>query len=1217
MQKASVEKQNEQPAFLGQVSHPFSIGSSAEAFGVSPALITRAAEIQTETGAHAQLPDFSDVTPNRAEGGGWRTYNFEVAAHHTYVADGVRVHNTSSTYTVAEDGKLDTILLADGRVIEVEGSWTPAQAYHYGKVVDIKDDNGKVVDTVLTSGGFVESLSTAARSFADLIGLDGRRGLQGTFAGHPPQIPGDSFHEVGQPEVFRVDWSGDKDDTDDDGRPDGDGIPDWRDEDYSNIGHWGGDRDKDGVPNWRDHNDGVGWRDKNKGREKDTDGDGKPVILDLDGDGIEIETSGTVSFDMDADGFLEQTAWVSSDDAFLVIDLNADGSRGSGDGEINMTQELAFTEWLPTGGVTDLQALAMFDTLADLGGNGDGVLSAADTVWSELRAWQDANSNGVADVGELKTLGELGFSQINLTYDDGTAYDDNRNDVSIFNNTLLGSASYTRNGEVLKGGVGDVSLAFKTRGYIKTETAYGSSWEVQTETGTETRKFIELEKYQSPNTTISGSTYNGVFGDNRNNIITAEGKVSPVYLDGGSGNDELTGGNGADYLIGSDGNDILYGEAGNDILVGGDGTDRLFGGDGNDVLDASGADDGWQYLYGEDGDDTYLYGSEAGCVFVSSSEGEGRGMDTVEFKDLSLSDFNFDVHDYTKGGTVAHSSGLALRMLWEKDGASGEFRIANMGKYIERFEFADGTEITDLSLNTGGNITYTLFGSQRADELIDTVGARAIYAGSGSDSIYGHNGNDYISGDDGNDLIYGDEIGASSNPNADVSQNQVTFQIATYFDDFASNPTWGLEQYEREIGDIDGDGQLDLIGFGASSVSTALGDGNSNFNDPIYASRFYASNTGWGSEAVERRIGDVNGDGYDDIVGFANHATAVSFGKADGTFVNVQIIASPFYAKNTGWGSEAVERRIADVNGDGHIDIVGFANYCTAVSLGNADGKFGTQIVASNNFSTVTGWGNEAFEREVGDVNGDGYADVVAFNDTGVVVAFGQSDGTFGEHFSASSEFGVNSGWGDEALERRVFDVNGDGFADIIGFGNDATYVAHGTSSGHFEAAYHASSEFGANTGWGDEALERRVGDVNGDGIGDIIAFGSHGTYVALGSADTSGNDHLLGGDGDDQIFGGYGDDILDGGTGNDTLTGDAGADSFYFRKGNSSDQITDFQNNVDQLILSGFDNLNTDNVMSFATQTGSNVVFDFNNGDILTVIGVTKSALEDDIFVL
>ncbi|MEC8196635.1 MAG: hypothetical protein VX228_10015, partial [Pseudomonadota bacterium] len=398
---------------------------------------------------------------------GWKVYNFEVAEQHTYVADGIRVHNTSTTYTLDDEGKIDTLRLPDGTMAAVDGAFSPGQAYHYGVIVEVDNGDGTTTPT-LTSGSFLENLSAAARNFADLIGLDGRPGLQGSFA-HPHEGVDGPFHEVGQPVPYRVDLSGDKNEN---------GTPDWRDEEFSNVGHWGGDRDGDGVPNWRDRNDGVGWRDKNEGGDAE-EGDGKPIILDMDGDGIEIDVNASVSFDMDADGFLERTAWVSSDDAFLVIDLNADGSRGNGDGQINMTQELAFTEWLPTGGVTDLQALSMFDTIADLGGNGDGVLSAADTVWAELRVWQDANSNGIVDEGELQTLDALGFSQINLTYDDGTAFDDNRNDVSVFGSKLLGSASFTRNGEIVAGGVGDVSLRYDGQGWrrVETDTGYDIEFE--------------------------------------------------------------------------------------------------------------------------------------------------------------------------------------------------------------------------------------------------------------------------------------------------------------------------------------------------------------------------------------------------------------------------------------------------------------------------------------------------------------------------------------------------------------------------------------------------------------------------------------------------------------------------------------------------------------------------------------------------------------------
>ncbi len=69
----------------------------------------------------------------------------------------------------------------------------------------------------------------------------------------------------------------------------------------------------------------------------------QPVILDLDGDGVEIAFGEDIYFDLDDDGFLEQTSWASADDGFLVIDLNADGTRGAGDGVIDQSNELVLS----------------------------------------------------------------------------------------------------------------------------------------------------------------------------------------------------------------------------------------------------------------------------------------------------------------------------------------------------------------------------------------------------------------------------------------------------------------------------------------------------------------------------------------------------------------------------------------------------------------------------------------------------------------------------------------------------------------------------------------------------------------------------------------------------------------------------------------------------------------------------------------------------------
>jgi len=81
-----------------------------------------------------------------------------------------------------------------------------------------------------------------------------------------------------------------------------------------------------------------------------------PVVLDLNGNGVEISLSYKAAFDYDGDGFREPTAWVAPGDGILVIDLNADGTRGAGDGKIDQAKELVLSMWGPAGS-TDLQAV--------------------------------------------------------------------------------------------------------------------------------------------------------------------------------------------------------------------------------------------------------------------------------------------------------------------------------------------------------------------------------------------------------------------------------------------------------------------------------------------------------------------------------------------------------------------------------------------------------------------------------------------------------------------------------------------------------------------------------------------------------------------------------------------------------------------------------------------------------------------------------------------
>ena len=289
------------------------------------------------------------------------------------------------------------------------------------------------------------------------------------------------------------------------------------------------------------------------------------------------------------------------------------------------------------------------------------------------------------------------------------------------------------------------------------------------------------------------------------------------------------------------------------------------------------------------------------------------------------------------------------------------------------------------------------------------------------------------------------------------------------------------------------------------------------------------------------------------------------------------------YTRNE-WGDfNTRPRQLADVNGDGRADIVAFGDTATFVSLGQVDGTFGNIMRANESFSLEEEWTSfDDHPRQLADVNGDGRADIVGFGDTATWVSLGQEDGTFGGGIVASRSFDENSGWNSfDDRPRQVADVNGDGRADVVGFRDDVVFVALGQEDGTFGETTRTINEFGPNTGWNSfNSYPLQVADVNGDTQADIIGFGENNLFAAYATpaADqtitgTDGNDTLTGAAGNDTISGLSGDDILTGRAGSDVLTGDSGADRFVFdqRVRSGVDTITDFNNSGqgDHLVLS------------------------------------------------
>ena len=379
----------------------------------------------------------------------------------------------------------------------------------------------------------------------------------------------------------------------------------------------------------------------------------------------------------------------------------------------------------------------------------------------------------------------------------------------------------------------------------------------------------------------------------------------------------------------------------------------------------------------------------------------------------------------------------------------------------------------------------------------------------------------------------------------------------TFRVDAVSLPALNSAGAPLAAGDLNGDGKPDLIAFGASpGVMILLNNGDGTFSEGptlIFGSGPMAladlnndqkldlvaavPNL---SEALGQAdiVSVLHGNGDGNFAQFPSYAVAVAATSGQTFAPSLAVVASDFDGNgkpdlaapfvvpnetglpqsvnlglllNNGGGFQSATTTVAqsgnletgtafvaagDFNGDGKRDVAEAYTGSVSILLGNGDGTFQSAVQYGAGISGPIA---------VGDFNGDGKLDVVGVNaaiSPGVSVLLGKGDGTFG--------FPVNSSTSSAVTGVTAADFNGDGKLDVAALTRTGAAVALQLLLGNGDGTFSTGATY--NVGFNPTAIAS--GDLNGDGITDIIVGNSNG-FDIVNQVDTPSSIVVLLGIGD------------------------------------------------------------------------------------------------------
>lgn len=530
---------------------------------------------------------------------------------------------------------------------------------------------------------------------------------------------------------------------------------------------------------------------------------------------------------------------------------------------------------------------------------------------------------------------------------------------------------------------------------------------------------------------------------------------------------------------------------------------------------------------------------------------------------------------------------------------------------------ARGSELNVTSLN--GSNGFRLIGGTTIDESHDQAGRSVSSAGDingdGFDDLivgaYRADPNGNMSGS--SYVVFGKSGGFAATVNLATLTGINGFRLDGLKNRDATTGGYSAGYSIASAGDINGDGLSDLLigsyrsnqaGKGAGSTHVVFGK-EDGFASAIQLSSLDGEDgfrldggivKGRSGRAVAS-AGDINGDGYDDIV--------------IGAF-----LADP-------------PRGSGPTSGSSYVVFGTDSSFPAILNMSALNGRNGFRIdgakIQERSGVSVDG---------AGDVNGDGFDDVIigayysnnsGENSGASYVVFGKASG-FASVINLSTLNGDNGfridGVSQYDMSGRSVsaagDVNGDGFDDLLigapgarpnGQDSGASYIVYGhkpdtpvVRKGNAADQTLAGGDF-ADTLRGLAGNDHLYGHGGNDKIsgggGSDRAEGEDGNDTLSGGA---GRDKLAGGDGNDRLYGDDQDDNLGGGSGHDVLFGGAGADRLF--GGGGRDVINGGPGNDGMVGGGGAD------VFSFtAAAWGGDVIVDFEDGlDLLRF----RSAIAD-----